>query len=257
MNHHVLILAAGLLSWWAGDETAVPQIVSVLGFGFLLGLKHATDADHIVAISTIVSEKQDARAASTVGMMWGLGHTLALLVVGLGVILLKTQIPEHVASLLEFAVGVMLVFLGVRLFLRLRRARTIHFHEHEHDGYRHAHLHIHEEGVDDPPHTHHGFSFDHRSLLIGLVHGMAGSAALMLLVLTTISSTWLAVAYILVFGLGSIGGMMAMSFVLALPVALMGARFDRLQRSVQFFAASLSVIFGLIIMWEIGHGLFL
>ncbi len=257
MTMLMLAVAVMLLQWFGLEETATPQMISILGFGFLLGLKHATDADHIVAISTIVSEKKNARAASAVGMMWGLGHTLALLVVGLGVILMKTQIPDHVASLLEFAVGVMLVFLGVRLFVRLRRARTIHFHVHEHDGYRHAHLHIHEKGVDDPPHTHHGFSFDHRSLLIGLVHGMAGSAALMLLVLTTISSTWLAIAYILIFGVGSIGGMMAMSFFLALPVALIGSRFEKMQRSVQFFAASLSVIFGLIIMWEIGHGLFL
>ncbi len=229
--------------------------VSTLAFGFFLGLKHATDADHIVAVSTIVSEKKSARAASLIGALWGVGHTLALFLVGAVVLVLKTQIPEHVATFFEFGVGVMLVFLGLRLFYHLLRGSKLHIHVHDHNGVRHAHFHLHKKDEPHLHHSHHGLEFDRRSLFIGLVHGMAGSAALMLLVLTTISSTWLAVGYILIFGVGSIGGMMLMSMLLALPITFLGQRFDRFQKSVQVAAGALSVAFGILIMWEMGQAL--
>ena len=183
---------------------------SVLLIGFLLGLRHATDADHLAAVSTIVSEKKNIFSASIIGGLWGVGHTISLFLVGALVIFLKLQISETVEARLEAIVGGMLVILGINALRKLYTAQEIHAHSHAHDGHAHTHIHLHKNQLEE--NSHHRFS--PRSVIIGMVHGLAGSAALMLLVVPTISSPLLALLYILIFGVGSIGGMMLMSFLI-------------------------------------------
>ena len=234
-----------------------PAIVSVLGLGFVLGLKHALDADHLVAVATIVSETRSILGSAVVGAIWGLGHTAALLAAGVIVILLQMQIPERVALGLEFGVALMLVGLGVNLIRKLRRGQNLHMHVHEHGGHIHSHPHLHEHGEADAVQTHHGLQparqgFRGRPFFIGIVHGMAGSAALMLLVLASIPSPLVGFIYIAIFGAGSIGGMLLMSTAISLPFIFTAARFNRLNATVRAAAAVCSVGFGLFMMYQIG-----
>jgi len=233
--------------------------ISVLGLGFVLGLKHALDADHLVAVTTIVSEKRGLLSSAIVGAVWGLGHTAALLAVGIIVILLQAQIPVRVALTLEFGVAIMLVILGVNLLIKLLRSKDLHMHAHQHGGHFHAHPHLHEHVEGEEQHTHHGAPIGGKPFFIGLVHGMAGSAALMLLVLTTIPSPIIGLLYIAIFGIGSVGGMLLMSAAISIPFALTATRFTRLNIAVRTVAAVFSVGFGISMMYEIGFvdGLFL
>jgi sulfite exporter TauE/SafE len=219
---------------------------SVLVIGFVLGLQHATEADHLAAVSTIVSEKKNLLTASIVGGMWGIGHTISLFAVGILVIFLKLQISETLEARLEACVGVMLVLLGINALRKLFQANRVHLHTHEHDGHRHAHVHTHHEDRSDI--SHHRLS--PRSVAIGMVHGLAGSAALMLLVVPTISSPTIALAYILIFGIGSIGGMMAMSFLIGLPFHFTAGRFDLLNRGIRLVAGVFSLGLGFSIIYE-------
>lgn len=228
---------------------------SVLALGFALGLKHALDADHLVAVSTIVSERKGLRGSSLVGAVWGLGHTASLFAVGLAVIALHAQIPERLAQVMEFGVAVMLVGLGLNLLRKLLRGATFHAHPHRHGGRWHLHPHLHEQGrrmSNSLPDSHHALRVGRRPFLIGLVHGLAGSAALMLLVLATIPSRALGLAYIGVFGLGSVGGMLVMSALIGLPFAVTAHRFERLNAAVQGLAGVFSAGLGLYLMWQIG-----
>jgi ABC-type nickel/cobalt efflux system permease component RcnA len=233
--------------------------ISVLGLGFVLGLKHALDADHLVAVTTIVSEKRGLLNSAIVGAVWGLGHTAALLAVGIIVILLQAQIPERLALTLEFGVAIMLVILGVNLLIKLFRSKELHMHAHQHGGHFHSHPHLHERVEGKETHTHHGMQVGGKPFFIGLVHGMAGSAALMLLVLATIPSPIIGLLYIAIFGIGSVGGMLLMSAAISIPFALTATRFTRLNIAVRAVAAVLSVGFGIFMMYEIGFvdGLFL
>ena len=226
--------------------------LALLGLSFVLGLRHALDVDHLTAVSTIVSERRSAWSASLVGAVWGLGHTTALLVVALGIIALHTQIPPAVANGLELGVAAMLVGLGVNLLWTLRRGGRLHFHVHEHDGRRHVHPHVHhaDEAHDVAAHDH-GPS-RRKPFLVGLVHGLAGSAALMLAVLATIPSPAVAVAYVLVFGVGSIGGMVVMSTILGLPFHFAAARLARVEGALRAAAAVGSVAVGLGLAWRLG-----
>jgi ABC-type nickel/cobalt efflux system permease component RcnA len=226
--------------------------LSLLGLGFVFGLKHALDADHVVAVSTIVSERRSLLSSSLVGMLWGAGHTAALLVAGLGVLVLRLQIPERVALGMEFGVGIMLVVLGGNLLWKLWRGGTLHVHAHAHGSRLHIHPHIHMPHEAEVAHTHHNWVAQGRPFVVGLVHGMAGSAALMLLVLSTIPSPWLGVLYILVFGVGSIGGMLAMSAAISLPLVFTAQRFHRANALLRLTAGLASVTLGLVLMWEIG-----
>ncbi len=219
---------------------------SVLVIGFVLGLRHATDADHLAAVSTIVSEKKALFTASLVGGLWGVGHTLSLFAVGLVVILFKLQISESVEARLEAAVGVMLVILGLNALRKIFQAKKIHVHTHEHDGHTHTHIHSHQLEVSEE--SHHRFS--PRSILIGMVHGLAGSAGLMFLILPTIESPVVALAYILIFGIGSIGGMMAMSFVIGLPFHLTEGRLTFVNRGIRLAAGLFSLALGGYIVYE-------
>jgi sulfite exporter TauE/SafE len=219
---------------------------SVLLIGFILGLQHATEADHLAAVSTIVSEKKNLFTASIIGGLWGVGHTISLFAVGILVIFLKLQISEAIEARLEACVGGMLVILGLNALRKLLRAKKIHFHTHEHGGHVHSHIHVH--GDEAAEGSHHRFS--PRSLVVGMVHGLAGSAALMLLVVPTIPSPWVALLYILVFGLGSIGGMMAMSFLVGLPFHFTASRFDILNKTIRICAGFFSLGLGFSIIYE-------
>jgi len=230
----------------------------VLALGFFLGLKHAIEADHLAAVSTIVSERKSLWGSALVGGIWGLGHTISLVAAGVFVLVLNFRISEQTERILEFGVGIMLLLLGLNVFRKIARGGKIHVHTHEHGAREHAHIHVHEHSTVDAPDTHHGFKFSPKALLIGMVHGLAGSAALMLLVIPTIESRPLGLLYIAIFGLGSIGGMMLMSIVVGLPFHLTAARFNRYNNILQGVAGLVSIFVGLMIVYEKGvtEGLF-
>jgi high-affinity nickel permease len=251
------------------------EVLTTVSLGFILGLKHALDADHLIAVSTIVSERKGFFSSSLVGAMWGIGHTISLLLVGCFVIALQFQIPDRIAQAMEFAVAAMLVLLGLNVLWKLYKGEMIHVHVHEHHGHKHVHPHIHpfksvHQHSDDAMHHQSAkasllerilkhLNKSKRSIVIGMIHGMAGSAALMLVVLTTIKSTKLALLYIGIFGVGSIGGMMLMSTVIGLPFMLTASKSVLLNKIVRGIAGVTSVAFGLFLAWQIGvvNGLFL
>ena len=250
--------------------------LSLLGFGLLLGLKHAVEADHVAAVSTIVSERRSLLSASLVGGWWGLGHTISLLAAGVGVIWLRLHITAETARALELAVASMLVWLGAVALRKLLAGGRLHFHFHRHGRRWHAHPHLHDAPLgnkDSGPmaahvtgghaagghategaqteETHHGLRLGARPLAIGMLHGLAGSAALMLLILSNISSPLLSFVYIAAFGLGSIGGMMLMSALVGLPAHL-STRYGRpAGQFVRGAAGLFSLGIGLFMMYEI------
>ncbi len=230
------------------------QILSLLALGFVLGLKHALDADHLAAVSTIATEKRSLLGSSLIGMWWGLGHTLSLLVAGMLVMLLHVQIGPNTERALEFCVGIMLIILGVNALRKLIGGGKVHMHAHEHDGHWHVHPHVHVQQKLDAPHTHHGLKLGARPLLIGMIHGVAGSAALTLLVLSTIPSTVVGLLYIAIFGVGSVGGMAIMSALFALPSKLSAQRFSKLNLLFRGIAGAASLGLGAFTVYQIGFG---
>ncbi|MBI4199191.1 MAG: urease accessory protein UreH [Chloroflexi bacterium] len=230
-----------------------------LTLGFLLGLRHATDADHVVAVATVVSEYKNAWRGLWVGASWGLGHSTPLLILGTAIILLKGTIQqryEQVAPVFEFGVGVMLVFLGLQVFWNLRR--PLHLHEHLAESKPHVHIHTHGPSAEHEEEPFHGFFrlgrpfFRLKSYLIGIVHSLAGSAAVMLVVLSTdaVNSFWLGIAYILLFGVGTILAMGLLTLLLGVPFAITG-RFQRLNSVVAAIAGVASVLFGAWLILEV------
>jgi hypothetical protein len=207
-----------------------PSLVSMLFFGLVVGLRHAFEADHVAAVSAIASQRKSWLGSSLVGGLWGLGHALALFAAGAAVLLLQLRIPTSAELTLELCVGLMLVGLGANAVFKL-----------VHGDHDHAHA-----------RDHHDLAPGKGPLLIGIVHGLAGSGALMLLVLATIPSPLLGLAYIAVFGLGALGGMMALSALIALPALLAARRFERAQTGLRLVAASLSMGVGLFLVYEIG-----
>jgi len=237
----------------------IESTIGVLFIGLLLGLKHAIEADHVAAVSTIVTERKSILSSAIVGGIWGLGHTISLLAAGLFVLFLDIQISERTERILEFCVGLMLLFLGFNVLQKIIRGGTVHLHTHEHGRHEHAHPHIHEDNhVGEDSHTHHGFSLSPRPLIIGMIHGLAGSAALMLLVIPTIHSRTVGLLYITIFGLGSIVGMMLMSFIVSLPLHLTATRFKEINLLLRCAAGFTSVGLGLLIIYEkaFSEGLF-
>jgi high-affinity nickel permease len=199
---------------------------AILGLGFLLGMQHALEADHIAAVSSIAARRSRISDIVKHGLTWGLGHTLTLFVFAGVAILLGRAIPESVAKPIEGAVGIMLIGLGAHVLWRLWRDR-VHFHRHGHaDGTVHFHAHSHAGDTLQHVrtlHAHeHGFRW--RTLLVGLMHGMAGSAALLVLAATQASSPAAGLGYVALFGIGSMIGMGALSAVIAVPIAV-SARF--------------------------------
>ncbi len=230
----------------------------VLAFGFVLGLKHAVEADHLAAVSAIVSERKSLWSSSLVGGLWGIGHTLSLLVAGVVVILFHFRVGERTERVLEFTVGLMLIALGANALRKLARGGRLHLHAHQHGGRAHVHPHVHDNAPESDPHTHHGLRLSPRPLLVGMVHGLAGSAALTLLVLSTIPSPAVGLLYLVVFGVGSAGGMMLMSALFGLPFYLTAARFARAHFAVRGLAGLFSLGLGLFTVYELGFvdGLF-
>lgn len=220
--------------------------VAVLLIGFLFGLYHAIEADHLAAVSAIVSEHKNLFAASVIGGFWGVGHTISLFVVGALVVLLKYQISKATEGMLEGIVGIMLVLLGLNAIRKIFNADQIHAHDHEHDGHKHVHVHLHKK--DESGSSHHRFA--PRAVLVGMVHGLAGSAGLMLLVLPTISSPAVALLYIAIFGLGSIAGMMLMSLFLGLPLYFTAGRFSLINRAIRFAAGGFSLVWGSLLIHD-------
>ncbi len=219
-------------------------LFSILAVGFFLGMRHATDPDHVIAVTTIVSNQRNNMRAALIGAFWGIGHTLTIFVVGAGIILFNLVIPVRVGLSMELSVAVMLIILGlwnVVGFLRLVPAASIpagSMQNHEEKRVIHSHSHSHGDFIHNHPHAHrledHSPSpedapldwMDHtfgkvglyqylRPLVVGIVHGLAGSAAVALLVLTTIRNVHWAVAYLLIFGLGTIAGMMLITMSIA------------------------------------------
>lgn len=223
-------------------------LFGVLGVGLVLGLRHALDPDHIVAVSTIVGETKSLRRSSLVGTFWGLGHMTSLLVAGVLVIALKVQISDRVAVWLEFAVALMLIVLGAKAMLKPLRGWKLHRHRHTHDGSVHTHLHLHREGNHHA--HHHLIRLGARPFVVGMVHGIAGSAGLTILVLATIPSALAGVVYIAVFGLGSVGGMLIMSSLISLPFVFAKKYFKAFAEGMHLAVGLASVAFGVFLAWQ-------
>jgi high-affinity nickel-transport protein len=227
--------------------------LAILGLGFLLGLRHALDVDHLAAVSTIVSQRRSIWRSALVGVVWGIGHTTSLLVVAIAVIALHAEISPGIGQVLELGVAIMLMTLGARLLATVLRGGAIHMHVHDHAGHAHVHPHVH---APDAPGHDHGPSRHHhhrRPFLVGLVHGLAGSGALMLAVAATIPDPALAIAYVVIFGVGSIGGMALTSTLFAIPMVVTTRRFTGATRWVCGGAAIASVLVGLELAWTIGR----
>jgi hypothetical protein len=224
------------------------SLAPILALGFLLGMRHATDADHVVAVSTIVSRERSFLAAAPIGILWGIGHTLTILAVGGAIVLFGLVIPARIGLGMELAVALMLVLLGaLNVVAALReangtgRARTLassHPHPHRNECAR--------------------LGRSLRPLGIGVVHGLAGSAAVALLMLGSIRDPVWGLAYLVVFGVGTIAGMLLITTALAVPVIVIAERFERLRRVLGTATGFASAAFGVFLIHQIGfvHGLF-
>ena len=224
------------------------NLLTFLSVGFLLGLRHALDADHLAAVSTVLAERPSMRASGLVGFWWGVGHTLTLMLVGAVVLVSGVHIPEPFALLAESGVGLLLVVLGGTLALKLFRERW-HLHPHVHDGEPHVHLHSHHRRED---HAHpHWARQSLRPLLIGMAHGVAGSAALMLVIVSNTSGIGQGLLYIAVFGFGSIAGMLVIGLTLSVPVIYSRVLGQRAFFAVQGVASLGSVGLGLWMLYRL------
>ena len=218
----------------------------VLGLGFLLGMQHALEVDHIAAVSSIAARRSNVADIVKHGLTWGLGHTLTLFVFAGAAILLGHAIPEHVAKPLEGAVGIMLVGLGPHLLWRVWRDR-VHFHRHAHsDGTQHIHLHSHAN--ETAPHRRDAHGHEHgfrwRTLLVGLMHGMAGSAALLVLAVSQAANPVYGLLYVALFGIGSMLGMGALSIVIAVPLAVSARGLTWANRGLQIAVGLITIAIG-------------
>jgi ABC-type nickel/cobalt efflux system permease component RcnA len=238
---------------------------SVLLLGFMIGLRHALEADHIAAVASLTSRTRSLRAAARLAVAWGLGHTLMLFAVGAVVVGLDSAVPERVALYLEFAVGVMLVWLGYDVLRRLIRER-IHFHLHRHGEETHFHAHFHAgegahagEGTHAGERAHRRSPHDHgharlgpRAFVVGLVHGMAGSAALILLTLGQFESLWPAFFYMALFGLGTMLGMTVLSLAISLPLQRLSRSLTWAHNALSAATGSITLGIGAWLIYDIG-----
>jgi ABC-type nickel/cobalt efflux system permease component RcnA len=258
------------------------ETLPIIVLGLLLGMRHATDPDHVIAVATIVSRHATAWRAALIGTLWGIGHTVTITLVGGAIILFGLVIPPRVGLAMEFSVALMLILLGsltltgtlqrvTEMFSsRLGTPPGVHAHPHSHDDYVHAHPHGHGPGS-------HGHADDAtplsrldrllgglgvyqalRPLIVGLVHGLAGSAAVALLVLATIRDPWWGIGYLLLFGVGTIAGMMLITAAIGLPFAYTAKRSVTIHRYLGVASGLLSLGFGLFLVYQIGlvDGLF-
>jgi ABC-type nickel/cobalt efflux system permease component RcnA len=251
------------------------NFLSILALGFFLGMRHATDPDHVIAVTTIVSNQRNSKRAALIGAFWGVGHTLTILLVGAGIILFNLVIPVRVGLSMELSVAVMLVVLGlmnIAGFLRSMPTRSIH--DHDGENITHSHPHSHGEYIHTHPHSHQPEARSHlpeqtpvawpdrlfgsiglyqylRPFVVGVVHGLAGSAAVALLVLTTIRNFHWAIAYLLVFGVGTIAGMMLITMSIASAFTIMGRGRQKLSHRLALASGLLSLGFGLLVAYQI------
>ncbi len=221
-------------------------MLSLLGLAFLVGMHHALEADHVAAVSSFASGGKRLPDMVQHGLTWGLGHTATLFLFAGAALVLGRAIPETLSVQLEMAAGVMLVGLGGHVLWRLRRDR-VHFHGHRHDGGR-VHLHAHSHRAETLRHEYsphrHAHRFKWRTLLVGMVHGMAGSAALLVMAVTQIRNSWEGLAYVLLFGLGSMLGMAVVSAAIGLPLTLTARSLDWANRGLQFMVGMVTILIG-------------
>ena len=226
---------------------------AILLFGFLIGMRHAMESDHLAALAALATRSPSIGYTAWQGAVWGLGHTITLFVVCSVVLSLDAAIPEHLPQGLEAAVSVMLMALGTDVIRRLTRER-IHFRSHFYDdASRHTHAHGHRGGEPHERWRHehpHPRAFPVRALLVGLMHGMAGSAALILLTLQTVTSPLLGLAYVALFGLGSIFGMVALSALIAVPLRYSARTATGLQNGLQFVIGVTTIVIGVELFFE-------
>jgi len=265
-----------------GSAGKMITLLSIIALGFFLGMRHATDPDHVIAVTTIVSRQRSIRHAALIGILWGLGHTITIFLVGSAIILFGVVIPPKLGLTMELSVGLMLILLGILNLTGFTRWITETFTPQSPDApghpHVHSHAHTHQQGdfVHAHPHDHepekHGHAEDAtpvgwmdrifgqlglyqavRPLAVGLVHGLAGSAAVALLVLTTIRDPRWAIAYLLVFGVGTIAGMMLITAAIALPFKYSQSRFARLNRGLAVASGIISIAFGIFIVYQMGY----
>ncbi|QOG23788.1 high-affinity nickel-transport family protein [Bradyrhizobium sp. SEMIA] len=260
--------------------TGTAHVVSFLFLGFFLGMRHATDADHVVAIATIVSRERSMAGSALIGAAWGIGHTMTVMAVGAAIIVFGVVIPPKLGLSMEFAVGIMLVLLGILTLTGMGRAvGAAHAHAsipggHSHD--LHDHLHAHGDYVHTHPHGHdsdaHGHAEDQtplaqldrsafgrmafyqwlRPFVVGLVHGLAGSAAAALMVLSVIREPVAALGYLLLFGLGTVVGMMLITLILSAPFAFTAVNLPKFNWWLRVASGLISFVFGVILIYAIG-----
>ena len=228
---------------------------SVLVLGLLLGLQHAMEADHLAAVASLTARRASLREAARQGAIWGTGHALTLLIVGGAALAAGSALHETTATALELVVGIMLVGLGLDV-LRRQWLRRVHFHAHSHGHNRHFHAHSHEPGTehDADPHRHQ-HAVPLRPLIVGMVHGMAGSAALVVFALGSIESLWTGLAYILVFGIGSIVGMTLLATVISLPLRWSAGSLTLLHNGLTAMLGLVTILIGSLLMFETGRQL--
>ncbi len=207
-------------------------LCATLILGFILGIKHAFETDHVIAITAMATEQKNATKAALIGVFWGLGHTATLLIVGLLVLILNVSIPDSVSTSFEFIVALVLIVTGIQALTA--KQQTFHAHSHKHAERSHVHIHT------DHHHDRRG-----RSFIIGALHGLAGSGALMVLVLATIESISSGIVYIVLFGIGSIISMTAISYLIGVPLTLPVKEFTAYERGIRTLVGITSIIIGL------------
>jgi hypothetical protein len=254
----------------------MPDFLIVLALGFFLGMRHATDADHVIAVTTIVTRQRDVMAAAVTGLLWGVGHTLTIVAVGSAIILANLAIPHRVGTGMELSVGVMLIVLGMLNVAAFRNfgpgswrkastagSRQIHTHAHSHGDYVHSHPHghapeVHPHRPDQTPLAALDRRFNRlwlyrsaRPLVVGVVHGLAGSAAVTLLVVAAVRDPAWAIGYLLVFGFGTIAGMMLITMSIASAFRLAGGRSRAASRHIGLAAGVASIVFGIAFTYQV------
>jgi ABC-type nickel/cobalt efflux system permease component RcnA len=229
--------------------------LTLLLLGFVIGMRHAVESDHVAAVASLATHSHSLADTVRQGAAWGLGHTLTLFVFGSVVLVLELVMPQSMAHVLELAVGIMLILLGIDVLRRLVQER-IHFHLHHHtDGEVHFHAHSHtgEQNHDVRRHAHeHPRGFPVRALFVGLMHGMAGSAALILLTVQTVQSPLLGLLYIALFGIGSMLGMALLSFAIAIPLRYSARGMTWLHNGLQGVVGLVTIGIGSMLVYEMG-----
>lgn len=225
--------------------------LTILALGCVLGIKHAIEPDHIIAVSTIASQSKKLHRSTLAGVFWGIGHTATLFIIGVILILMKGEIPVKVAMSLEFLVGIMLVYLGLTTFHSFKKRIR---HQKELDAEVHSHAHSHGNGTQ---HIHNVKVSYVKSMMIGLVHGLAGSGAMVLLTMSTVKSVGEAIIYILIFGAGTVIGMLFFTTIIGLPFVYSAKKFS-LNKGLTQITGAISVGFGVYYMYNLGvtEGLF-